>query len=299
VLDLNETVENVHKMLARVVGEDIELKVQLAPGLGKIKGDRGQLEQVLMNLVVNARDAMPTGGQLAIRTSDVELGDDYAGDHLEVTPGPHVMLSVSDTGVGMDRETQARIFEPFFTTKERSKGTGLGLSTVFGLVKQCGGSIWVYSELGAGTTFKIYFPRAEGTVQRPSAPPPREITGGETVLLVEDEEPVRNVASGILTRCGYRVLAAGGAADAIALCRTSAEPIHLLLTDVVMPKMNGGQLAQRIQELRPDIKVLFMSGYTDDVISHHGLLESGMSFVQKPLTPIALAGKVREVLNAR
>jgi CheY-like chemotaxis protein len=209
------------------------------------------------------------------------------------------MLSVSDTGIGMDRETQARIFEPFFTTKERTKGTGLGLSTVFGIVKQCGGNIWVYSEVGAGTTFKIYFPRAEGAVDRPSVPPARELTGAETVLLVEDEESVRNVAAGILRRYGYHVLIANDPSAAIPLCRSHAGPIELLLTDVVMPKMNGRQLAHSIQALRPEIKVLFMSGYTDDVISHHGLLDSGMSFVQKPLTPLALAGKVREVLNAR
>jgi len=297
-VDLNEVVTGLHKMLVRVLGEDVELKVSLAAGLGPVRADRSQLEQVVMNLVVNARDAMPAGGRMTLETAEADLDEAYAREHLEVTPGPHVMLAVSDTGIGMDRATLTRIFEPFFTTKERGKGTGLGLSTVFGIVKQCAGSLWVYSEPGSGSTFKIYLPRVQGQIATTSLMAPRELRGTETILLVEDERQVRAVATEILRRFGYSVLAASGPLEAIALCRDRAQPLHLLLTDVVMPKMNGKTLALEVQQLRPAVRVLYMSGYTDEVISHHGLLERGMAFVQKPLTPSGLVGKVREVLDA-
>jgi len=299
VIDLNEVMANLHKMLGRVLGEDIELKLLPARQLGLVLADPGQLEQVIMNLVVNARDAMPRGGKLTIATSNVELDQAYARDHLGVTPGPYVLLSVSDTGVGMDKATQAQIFEPFFTTKEMGKGTGLGLSTVFGIVKQSGGNLLVYSEPGFGATFKIYLPQVQG---EQAAMPVRGTAtvsrGTETILLVEDEDQVRSVASGVLRRSGYHVLEARSPGEAILACEQHPVRIDLLLSDVVMPKMSGRLLAERISSIRPGIRVLFMSGYTDDAILHHGVLDSGFAFLQKPLTPSALARKVREVLDA-
>jgi signal transduction histidine kinase/ActR/RegA family two-component response regulator len=300
ILDLSDLVANLSKMLMRVLGEDIELKTVLAPGLGMVKADRGQMEQVLMNLIVNARDAMPNGGRLTIETANVDLDEAYAREHAGVAPGPHVMIAVSDTGIGMDKATQERIFEPFFTTKEKGKGTGLGLSTVFGIVKQSGGSVWLYSEPGGGATFKIYLPRREEgkADQTRSAPPPSaQARGAETILLVEDEDQVRAVAKGILSRAGYRVLEASNPGEAIALCEQHPAEIHLLLTDVVMPRMNGRQLAARVALLRPAAKVVFMSGYTDDAILHNGVLDAGVSFIQKPFTPDSLNRKVREVLD--
>jgi two-component system, cell cycle sensor histidine kinase and response regulator CckA len=299
VLDLNQVLAQLSAMLARVLGEDIDLKtLPLAP-VATVRADPGQLEQVIMNLVVNARDAMPTGGKMTLATSSVELEEAYAVDHLEVTAGPYVLLTVSDTGVGMAEATRARVFEPFFTTKPLGQGTGLGLSTVYGIVKQSGGTIWVYSEPGNGTTFKIYLPRVE---EAPSAGPvaeaPAAVGGIETILLIEDEDQVRQVATDILTPLGYRVLAAHGPEHAERLCATHPDPIELLLTDVVMPEVDGPQLARRISRLRPGIRVLFMSGYTDDAIVHRGLLDSGTAFVAKPLTPLALARKVRAVLDA-
>ena len=297
-LDVNEILTSVNNILTRVVGEDVDLKMQLAPGLGSVRVDRSQLEQVIMNLVVNARDAMPDGGRISIRTEAVELDEELAGSRLEVSPGPYVMLSVSDTGAGMDKETQARIFEPFFTTKEQGKGTGLGLSTAFGIVKQSGGSIWLYSELGAGATFKIYLPRVAGGAGILSAAA-REIPGGhEAILLVEDEEQVRVVAASILRRAGYSVLAAASPGEAISLAENAAGPIDLLVTDVIMPRMNGRLLAERIVAGQPGIKVLFMSGYTDDVILHHGVLDGAVAFLQKPLTRDSLTRRVRQVLDA-
>ncbi len=299
VLNLNEVVTNLNKMLTRVLGEDIELRVQVSSELYSIKADPGQIEQVIMNLVVNARDAMPDGGTLTIETANVELDGAYVRDHSDTAMGPHVMLAVSDTGRGMDKATQARIFEPFFTTKPHGKGTGLGLSTVFGIVKQSGGSIFVYSEVGMGTTLKIYLPKAAGTLEQTLAPTPSRklVHGSETVLLVEDEDKVRSIASLILRRAAYQVIEAREPAEALSVCKQHPEQIHLLLTDVVMPKMNGRQLAERVKALRPTVKVLFMSGYTDDAILRHDVLGSDVAFLQKPFTPDSLTRKVREVLD--
>jgi two-component system, cell cycle sensor histidine kinase and response regulator CckA len=300
ILDLNEVIANMEKMIRRLIGEDIELKFVADAGLGKAKADPGYLDQVIMNLVVNARDAMPEGGKLTIETQNVELDALYAAAHLGVTPGAHVMLAVSDTGIGMDKATQQRIFEPFFTTKEKGKGTGLGLSTVFGIVRQSGGSIWVYSEPGHGTTFKVFLPRSE---EQARAPVERvrgdgKVTGSETVLLVEDDDQLRCVAHGILERAGYRVLQAGNGPEALLACQKHGGPIQLLLTDVVMPQMSGRELAERVLFARPGIRVLYMSGYTDDAIIHHRVLAPGVALLQKPITPDALLRRLREVLDA-
>ncbi|HEX8174161.1 MAG TPA: PAS domain S-box protein [Pyrinomonadaceae bacterium] len=299
VLNLNDVVSDMDKMLRRLIGEDVDLLCIPAPALGCIKADPGQIEQVIMNLVVNSRDAMPRGGKLTIEAQNIFLDEVYAGGHVPVLPGAYVMLMISDTGCGMDQETQARIFEPFFTTKEQGKGTGLGLSTVYGIVKQSGGYVWVYSEVGCGTTFKIYLPRVDGEAQAEItrdllAPLPQ---GTETVLLVEDEEIVRRMARQVLEMNGYCVLEAGGAREAIEICEQYKGPIHLLLTDVVMPQMGGKELAGQINALRRQIKVLFMSGYTNDAIVHHGVLDRNVAFLQKPFMPSALAHRVREVLN--
>jgi two-component system, cell cycle sensor histidine kinase and response regulator CckA len=300
VLDLNHIVVELHKMLQRLIGEDIDLLMGLAADLGKVKADPKQLEQVLMNLVVNARDAMPKGGKLTIETSNVILGEEFAGRHVSVPAGDYVMLAVSDTGCGMDATTQARIFEPFFTTKEVGKGTGLGLATVYGIVKQSGGSVWVYSEVGQGTSFKIYFPCVEGSAEKLKADTEDSdlLAGVETVLLVEDEEVVREMAMEILQECGYQVLQAKDGNEALLLARQHAGEIHLMLTDVVMPRMSGRELTEQLTPLRPDIKVLYMSGYTDDAIVHHGVLEEGTAFIGKPFSMEALARKVRETLDA-
>jgi PAS domain S-box-containing protein len=299
VLDLNEVLRGVAKMLERVLGEDIDLVAAPASDVGRIQADRSSVEQVIMNLVINARDAMPQGGRLTIETANVELDAAYGRDHLGVTPGPHVMLAVTDTGTGMDRATQARIFEPFFTTKEPGKGTGLGLATVFGITQQCGGSVWVYSEPGKGTVFKVYFPRVDARLDR-AVPARAPVTrcGTETILLVEDQEQVREVARGILAKHGYQVLVAQNAGEAILLCEKHPGPIHLLVTDVVMPQMSGPELAKRLASTRAAMKVLCMSGYTDDSIVRHGVLESGMAFLQKPFTPESLTRKAREILDA-
>ncbi|HMJ24892.1 MAG TPA: response regulator, partial [Pyrinomonadaceae bacterium] len=251
------------------------------------------------NLVVNARDAMPTGGRLTIETTNCEIDAEYASKHVGVHPGKYVILAVSDTGTGMDSETKTRIFEPFFTTKELGKGTGLGLSTVYGIVKQSGGNIWVYSEPGHGTAFKVYLPQIEGPIE-----PERQPTisgaapgGSETILIVEDEEVVRGLTRKILEGSGYRVLDASGGEEAVRLCHEHVEPIDLLLTDVVMPRTSGREVADQLIALRPEIRVLFMSGYTDEAIVHHGILDSNVEFIQKPFSPNTLAKKVREVLD--
>ncbi len=299
VLDLNELLAGMDKMLRRMLGEDVDLTLVPAPELGRIRADAGNVEQVIMNLVVNARDAMPTGGQLTIETGNVDLDADYAREHFGSTPGQHVMLAVTDTGIGIDKATQARIFEPFFTTKEPGKGTGLGLSTVFGIAQQSGGSVWVYSEPGKGTTLKVYFPRVIAEIDVPRETlPPVSLRGKETILLVEDEEQVRVVAEGILKRNGYHVIVAQNAGEALLFCEKHPGVIHMLLTDVVMPQMSGAELAKRIAKTRPDMKLLCMSGYTDDSIVRHGVLESGVAFLQKPFTPESLMRKVRDVLDA-
>jgi len=298
VLDLNVIVLDMDRMLRRVLREDVELVTALEPALDAVHADPGQIEQVIMNLAVNARDAMPAGGRLLIETGNVELDDAYARQDRVMVPGRYVMLAVSDTGCGMDEETQANIFEPFFTTKPQGEGTGLGLSTVFGIVKQSGGNIWVYSEPGKGTSFKIYFPRValrpESVGRRLATKP---AAGSETVLVVEDEDGVRKLIRSVLKRAGYTVLEARGGGEALLLCQSHWSTIHLLLTDLVMPQMGGRELAKRIAALRPEIKLLFMSGYTDNAIVQQGVLDRETPFLQKPFTPAALAGKVRETLD--
>jgi len=298
VLDLQVVVEEINRLLGRTIGEDITIRTVTASDLGRVKADPTQIEQVIMNLVVNARDAMPAGGQLTIETSNVELDETYARTHVEVRPGPYVMLAVTDTGIGMDQDTQAQIFEPFFTTKEPGKGTGLGLATVYGIVKQSGGHLSVYSEQGRGTTFKVYLPRVDDPVTSALPEDVRETPrGSETILLVEDEEGVRDLAQEILEASGYRVLVARHPAEALPLVASHDETIHLVVTDVVMPQMSGPELAERITALRPDIHVLYMSGYADNAIVQHGVLDAGLAFLQKPFTPDALVRKVREALG--
>jgi PAS domain S-box-containing protein len=300
ILDLNALVNDFNKMLVRMVGEDIELVCNLKPGIRQIKADPGQIEQVIMNLVVNSRDAMPTGGRLIIETSNVDLDETYCRAHPAVQPGLYAMVAVSDTGVGMDAKTQARIFEPFFTTKELGKGTGLGLATVYGVVKQSGGYVWVYSELGKGTTFKIYFPRIDEPVQAVAAMDqgkPELLRRSETILLVEDAESLRDLTRVLLEDNGYTVFVAENGAEAIELAERKGQPIHLLLTDVVMPGMSGREVASYLTAKRPDMRVIYMSGYTNDVIAHHGVLDSGISFIEKPFSQETLMRKLREVLD--
>jgi PAS domain S-box-containing protein len=305
VLDLNAVVTENLKMLTRMIGEDVELIMVPGAELGAVKADPGQVEQVIMNLAVNARDAMPGGGKLTIETANVSLDETYARLHTPVDPGEYVMLAISDTGAGMDAETQSRIFEPFFTTKG-PKGTGLGLSTVYGIVKQSGGYIWVYSEPGRGTSFKVYLPRvsaagepmvAREMIARGGYAETPETHGRETVLLVEDEDNVRQLTRHYLQMQGYAVLEAADPAAAIEISNSHSGPIHLLLTDVIMPGMNGHELAQRITSVRPESKVLYMSGYTEGAIGNNGTLEAGVSLLQKPFTLPALKAKMREVLN--
>jgi PAS domain S-box-containing protein len=298
VINLNSLVVNLDKMLRRLIGEDIEMKSVIEPSLGCVKADPGQIEQVIMNLAVNARDAMPKGGSLTLETANIDLDEAYAREHVGVIPGHYVMLAVSDTGVGMDLETQTHIFEPFFTTKVMGRGTGLGLSMAYGIVKQSEGFIEVYSEPGHGTTFKIYLPRVEEPAETLSGKPTRAATlrGSETILLVEDDNQVRDLAGSVLTACGYTVLVADAPA-VVSQCEQHRGTIHLLLTDVVMPGSGGREVAKQVMARRPGIKVLYMSGYTTNAIVHHGVLDEGTSFLQKPFTPSSLAGKVREVLD--
>ncbi|MCZ6904837.1 MAG: response regulator [Acidobacteria bacterium] len=301
VLDLNAVVTEVEKMLRRLIGEDIELVTALEPGLGPVKADPGQIEQIILNLAVNARDAMPRGGRLTLETSNVELDEDFARQHSSVASGPHVLLTVSDTGTGMDAETQSHIFEPFFTTKGWAKSTGLGLATIHGIVKQSGGIIWVESAPGRGTTFKFYLPRVEeaAAAEGKSTGLTTPSRNSETILVVEDEEGVRQLMREFLAGKGYTILEARDGTEAIQLAQQHRGPIHLLMTDVVMPGMSGGDLAQRLASLRPETKVIFVSGYTDDAIVQHGVREEGTVFLQKPFSLDALARTVREVLDSK
>jgi CheY-like chemotaxis protein len=299
VLDLNAVVAGMDSMLRRLIGEDIDLVTVLEPALWCVRADPGQLEQVMLNLAVNARDAMPTGGKLTIETGNVELDEGYASRHVAVKPGSFVLLAVSDTGMGMDEATRSRIFEPFFTTKEQGEGTGLGLATVYGIVKQSGGSIWCYSEPGQGTAFKIYLPRVDEAVEslEPAPPAAEPQRGTETVLLAEDEDELRSVAREILEMYGYTVLEAHHPDEALLIAERHSGPIPVLVTDVVMPKMSGRDLARRLAPLRPEMRVLYISGYTDEAIVRHGVLDPGTAFLEKPFNPDELARKVREVLD--
>ncbi|MBI2221263.1 MAG: PAS domain S-box protein [Acidobacteria bacterium] len=297
--DMNEIVAANRRLLQRVLGEDIAITEHLGAKQPTVRVDRGQIEQVLMNLTVNARDAMPRGGSLTIETANVMLDESYAQMHVAVTPGPYVMLAVSDTGHGMTPEVKARLFEPFFTTKEPGRGTGLGLATVYGIVKQSGGNIWTYSESGHGTTFKVYLPQVQESPEAAVPAPAALVAGGhEIILLVEDDERLRELARKALVRDGYSVLAAPDPATALELSERHESPIALLLTDVVLPQMSGRILAERLLALRPHMRVLYMSGYTDNAIVHHGVLDRATAFLQKPFTPAALTRKVREVLGA-
>jgi PAS domain S-box-containing protein len=298
VLDLNQTVRAAQKLLGRVIGENITLAMKLS-AVSRVSADPGQLEQVIINLAVNARDAMRDGGRLLIETADVNLDAEYAAQHTGARTGRHVLLAVSDTGVGMDEATRARVFEPFFTTKPAGQGTGLGLATVYGIVKQSGGSIWVYSEPGQGSTFKIYLPVA--TTAMEPAPDPVEtyaLRGTETVLVVEDQADVRSSIERTLQRFGYTVIAAATGSEAIAAARASQGAIHLILTDVVLPGANGREVARQIIAGRPAVRVLYMSGYTDDAIVQHGVLEPGLAFIQKPFIGNDLVRRIREVLDS-
>jgi PAS domain S-box-containing protein len=300
ILDLNVAVREIEKLLRRVIGEDIELIIRVQPSASTILIDPGQIDQILMNLVVNARDAMPSGGKLILETSSLTLDDSYVGQHLGAAAGPFVLLSISDTGFGMDQETLSHIYEPFFTTKEIGKGTGLGLSTVYGIVKQCGGYIMAYSEPGRGTTFKVYFPRVSGVPEAPRASARRaDLPGGnETILLVEDETALRELTRGLLEAAGYTVLEAANVEDAIHLAENAHRKIDLLLTDVVMPGMDGHELSRRLTSSCASLKVLYMSGYTDDVIVQRGVLNGGTTLLQKPFGRAGLLGKVRQVLDS-
>lgn len=298
VIDLNAIVGDMDRMLRRLIGEDIDLVTALEPSSCQVKADPGQIEQVVLNLAVNARDAMPRGGKITIETSHIYLDEAYSRGHIAVKAGHYIMLAVSDTGSGMDAETQKRVFEPFFTTKEVGKGTGLGLSTVYGIVKQSGGNIWVYSELGTGSTFKVYLPSVSEMLEGEAKQNNTDgLRGQETILLVEDEEMVRNLSREILEMNGYRVLTAHNGAEALRICEGFTGPIQLMVTDVVMPQMSGRELSEKVVEKRPDILVLYMSGYTDDAIVRHGVLDDGMPFLQKPFTPDSLARKVRELIE--
>jgi len=291
---------NLDSLLRRLIGEDIEVLTVPANDLGSVKADPGQIEQVIMNLALNARDAMPNGGKLTLETANITLDETYAQRHRPAEPGRYVMLAVTDTGHGMSAETQARIFEPFYTTKEIGKGTGLGLSMVYGIIKQSGGNIWVYSEPDRGTSFKIYLPRVDQPVELTGAETRSKTVqrGTETILLVEDDPQLRQLSSSVLTHCGYKVLAAGGPEEGLAICKENHRDIRLLVTDVVMPRMNGRQLAEQIAQISPSVKVLYISGYTSNAIVHYGVLDPGLWFLPKPFTLSALVAKVREVLDA-
>ncbi len=303
VLNINVILADVEKLLRRVIGEDVEVNFQMGAELGNVRADPGQLEQVIVNLATNARDAMPAGGKLTFATANVDLDEAYADRRVMIRPGHYVRLTVSDTGCGMEKETQAHIFEPFFTTKERGKGTGLGLATVYGIVKQSGGYIWVYSEPGHGTAFKIYLPMVGGAAENPRCAERNEkpVHGSETILVVEDDDSLREVTSEFLQGSGYVVIAAESPEQALLLAEGHNGPIDFLLTDVVMPKMNGRELASRLIKVRPGIKVLYVSGYADGVVREgvHGPLGEGLAFLQKPYTRGAITRKVREILDSQ
>ncbi|HZR22914.1 MAG TPA: PAS domain S-box protein [Vicinamibacterales bacterium] len=298
VLDLNHVLRRVELLLRRVIGEDVKLLLSLGTSLVRVHADPGQIEQIIMNLAVNARDAMPNGGRLTIETANVTLDSGFVDHHRGSATGPHVMLAVTDNGGGMDANTLQHLFEPFFTTKPAGCGTGLGLSTVYGIVKQSRGSIWVYSEVGKGSTFKVYFPAITNPIDASTAgPSPTRQTGGtETILVVEDQDEVRRFVVETLGRHGYRVLAAAASADALAYARD--ERIDLLLTDVVLTGLSGREIAKRVTLERPDVRVLYMSGYTDDAIVHHGVLDPGLAFLQKPFSAEELLAKIRDVLES-
>jgi CheY-like chemotaxis protein len=300
VLDVNEIIAGMKSMLHRIIGEDVSIGVQLADDLAPVQADQAQLERVILNLAANARDAMPEGGRLTIETANIELDAEYVARHGEGVPGPNVLLAVSDTGVGMTPEVRSRLFEPFFTTKGPGAGTGLGLATVFGVVKQTGGSIYVYSEEGSGTTFKIYLPAAArgSASEAVTAPVPELARGSETIMVVEDDESVRELVRIILEGNGYRVHGVGDPGDAERVSRELEGGLDLLLTDVVMPQISGRELAERLTELRPGLRVLFMSGYSDEAVYRHGVLSPDAAFIEKPFTERTLTCKVREVLDA-
>jgi len=298
VVSLNGVVVDMLEMLRRLIGEHIELVTVLAPDLGQVRADPSQVEQVILNLALNARDAMPEGGRLVIATAEMEHHEDSPADHEGLDAGRYVTLSVQDSGVGMDEETRQRIFEPFFTTKEVGKGTGLGLATVYGIVKQSGGYIWVESEPGTGARFTISLPRVDAEVPLDGPAPPQGANGRETILLVEDEERVRTLVSAVLARRGYHVIEASHGAQAIDEASRLPGPLHLLIADVVMPGMSGRELAERLATVRPEMRVLYVSGYTDDAIVRHGVVGAGAAFLQKPFELDSLVGKVREVLDA-
>jgi len=299
IIDLSEIVRAMNPMLGRLLGEDVDLTVLSPNPVGRVLVDPSQVEQVVMNLAVNARDAMPDGGKLTIETTNVSVDGAFVGKPADVLPGHFVMLAVTDSGVGMTEATRARIFEPFFTTKEQGKGTGLGLATVFGIVQQSGGYVSVYSELSHGTAFKVYLPRTDRVAEASCTDAPATtLNGSETILLVEDEEQVRTVACAILRRHGYNVLETSNGGEAYLVSNDFSAKIDLLLTDVVMPRMSGRRLAEQLAPQRPEMRVLFASGYTDDAIIHHGVLDAGVEFLQQPFTPQALLRKVRDVLDA-
>jgi two-component system, cell cycle sensor histidine kinase and response regulator CckA len=298
VVNLNIVLKDMEKMLIRVIGEDLDLKTILAGDLGMVKVDPGQMEQVIVNLAVNAKDAMPKGGKLILETANAELDEEYPRSHIGMIPGAYVMLSITDTGIGMTKEVKEQIFDPFFTTKEKEKGTGLGLSTVYGIVKQSGGDIYVYSEPNQGTTFKVYLPRVFEPPEKIKKVTREEIfLGKETILIVEDDRMVRRLAVDILRRQGYRVLEATEGGEALVMCEKEKEAIDLILSDIVMPHMSGPELIERLKEVRTDFKVLYMTGYTDEAIVNHGILEEGINLIHKPFTIQKLSRKVREVLD--
>lgn len=299
IINVNSIIQNFEKMLRRLIGEHIEFNTVLDPNIGNIKADPGQIEQVIMNLVVNSRDAMPNGGTLTIETQNIYLDEKFTSRHISTDPGSYLMIAVSDSGIGMDKETLDKIFDPFFTTKKLGEGTGLGLATVYGIVKQSGGNIWVYSEPERGTTFKVYFPMEEIFELSPNNTGSAEkaLEGNETIILTEDEEMVRKLTREVLESYGYRVLEAENPEQAIAICEAFSEKIDLLITDVVMPKMNGAELSKKLQQDRPQLKVLYISGYTDNTIVHHGVLDEGINFIQKPFSPKKLAQKIREIFE--